>query len=145
MTQDLDNLLDLFFSSDGWWNFVSSSQPVERNTEVLQVRRQLKLLSVLFLFLFPLLNLCPNIFLDRFRTGAHVSQYVDKQTIVTAQGFEDICCFDNFATLCSRSLHGALEQVGCIRPDAKSFSDMLLPAVGEALFNRHFDHYRVER
>src|SRR5215213_8108819 len=75
----------------------------------------------------------------------HDSLFVDEQTIVIAQRFKDVCCFNRLAALQSRSLHCAFKQVSRIRADAKSLSDMLLPAVAEAFLNRHFHHDRVKR
>ena len=57
MAKNLDDLLNLFFAADGRRNLVGASQPVERNAEVFQIRRQLKFLAILLFFLFSFLNL----------------------------------------------------------------------------------------
>src|SRR2546423_11261024 len=145
MAEDLNDLLNLFFASDGRRNLVSSRETIQRNSEVFQIRWKLKLLPVLFFFLLALLHLCSHVFHDRFGVRPHVSQDFDEQTVVTAQSFKDVCCFNCFAALISRALHRTLEQICCVRADTKSLTDMLLPAVAEAFLNRHFDDDRVER
>ena len=84
MAEDLDDLLDLFFASDGWRNLVRTCKPIERNSKVFQIRRKLKLLSVLLFFRFAFLDLCSHVFRDRFRVCTHISEDFNEQTIVTA-------------------------------------------------------------
>src|SRR5688572_13127791 len=99
MTEDLDYLLNLLFASDGRRDLIRASQPVERNSEVLEVRRKFKLLSVLFFFLFPFLNLCPYVLLNSLGVCPHCSQNVHKQTVMAAQCFKNVCSFNRFTTL----------------------------------------------
>ena len=145
MAEDLDDLLNLFFAADGRRNLVRAGQSIQRNTKVFQIRRQFKLLSILFFFLFSFLHLRANVFHHGVRIGAHGSQHVDKKTVVVGERFKNVGCFDCLATLCSGSLHGALEQVGRIWSDAKTFADVLLAGGIQSLLNCHLDHDRIER
>ena len=109
MAEDLDHLLNLFFAADGRRNLVGASQPVQRNSEMFQIRRQLKLLSILFFFLFAFLHLGSYVFGDRLGICAHGSQDFYEQTVVIAQCFKNIGRFNCLAALSARALHRALE------------------------------------
>src|SRR5690348_5387368 len=146
MAEDLDDLLNLFFSSDCWWNLVLACEPIERNTKVFQVRWQLKLFAVELLFLFAFLHLCAYVFLHCFRVRSHRAQNVNEQSVLlTAQRVEDVSRLNYFAALTPGALHSSLEQIGGVGSNAESFASVLLPAVSESLFDGHFNDHRIQR
>ena len=78
MAEDLDNLLNLFFSSDCRRDLVGADEPVERHTEMFQIGWKLKLFAIEFFFLFAFLYLCSNVFLHSFGVRSHRSQNFNK-------------------------------------------------------------------
>ncbi len=110
-----------------------------------QIRRKLELLSVLFFFQFAFLNLGSYVFHDSLGICAHVPQDIDKQTVLIAQRFKDVCSLNRFASLRARSLHCPLEQIRSVGSNSNSFSNVLLASAAKTLFDRHLDHYRIKR
>ena len=82
MAKNLDDLLNLFFASDGRRNLVDACHAIQRNAKVLQVRRQLKFLPILFFLLLAFMNICAHLLDDGFRIGAQTAQDVNEQAVV---------------------------------------------------------------
>ena len=81
MAKDFDHLLNLFFAANGRRNFVSPRHAIQRNTEVLQIRRQLKLFPVLLVLLLALVHAGAHVFDDGFRVRAQIAQHLNEQTV----------------------------------------------------------------
>ena len=126
VAEDLDHLLNLLLAPDGRRNLVLPRQLVERNAEVLEVRRQLELLLVLLLFLFARADACAHVLDDRLGVHAEISQNVDEHAaLVLRERRENIGRLDGLAPLRARALHRALEEVGRFGRDAEALADML--------------------
>ena len=81
MAGDFDYLLNFFFAADGRRNLVRPRHPIQRNSEVLQIRRQLKLFAVLFVLFLALVHAGAHVFDDGFRFRAQLPQHLDEQSI----------------------------------------------------------------
>jgi len=78
MAKNFDNLLNLFFAPDGRRDFVHARHAIQRDPEVFQVRRQIKLFTVLFVLLLAHVYTCAYVLANRFRLGAQILEHLDK-------------------------------------------------------------------
>jgi hypothetical protein len=145
VAEDFHHLLNLALATDGRRNLIHPRQPVHRSAEVFQVRRQFKLLAILFFVLLAHANARADVFHERFGIRAERAEHAAEDAAVLRESHEEVCGFDGLAPLRTRTLHRALEEIYRLRRDAQAFADVLETVVVQPPLDLHFDMKRVER
>ncbi len=128
MAKNLHHLLNLFFTTNRGRYLVGPRQAVQRYSKMLQVRRQLELLPILFLFVFTLLHLRLHVLSYSVGIRSHVFQHLKEETVVVCQRGKNISRFDGLAALRAGALHSSLEKIRSVGRNPEAFTNVLLAA-----------------
>src|SRR5205085_908651 len=122
VAEDFDHLLNLLLAADGRRQLVGAREAIQRDAEVLEVRRKLELLLVLLLLLLARPNARANLLDDGLRVRTEIAEHSHQRAVlVLREGHEEVCGLDGLSTLRARSLHRALEEFNRLGRDAYSF------------------------